>query len=362
MKAIERGRNDWVIVLIVLVIGFLCVLAAGQLALRFAPDWRLNTNMDSHLDPNSDFLTQRPAGFIQSIDPAILTQPSWLNVFLTPGASFVTGTPFPVSTSTPFASADTTIIASVTNTVIVPTSPTNTLVYVPPTRTPVSNPVNTPTNTPSSQTTSTNTSTATATPIPTTTGTSTATPTVTATATVTPTFTFVPIPTDPIPVDIGTTPDGDPFELGAGNVLTLALVDPLIADGNTGDYDLVYYEFPAASGILMDWVIVEISDGNNWYTVFNWSDDNPDTNSNVNFNILSLPAVPPNPGVPPVEEIDQRDVLAADLYTSSSGFSTGIAIDVDSIVPAGTYPYIRFTAPSGDVDGQMEIDAIEVLP
>jgi len=157
-------------------------------------------------------------------------------------------------------------------------------------------------------------------------------------------------------VDIGTIPDGDPFELGAGNALTLALVDPLIADGNTSDYDLVYYEFPAASGILMDWVIVEISDGANWYTVFNWYDDLADTNSNMNFNSLSLPSGSP------VEEIDQRDVLAADLYTSSSGFSTGIAIDVDSIVPAGTYPYIRFTAPSGDIDGQMEIDAIEVLP
>jgi hypothetical protein len=250
------------------------------------------------------------------------------------------------------------MISSVTNMAPAVKSPTNTFVYIAPTRTPVSNPVNTSTSTPSSQITSTSTSTATQAATAITTETSTITPT----ATATPTYTFVPIPTDQIPVDIGTTPDGDPFELGAGNVLTLALVEPLIADGNTGDYDLVYYEFPAASGILMDWVIVEISDGNNWYTVFNWSDDNPDTNSNVNFNILSLPAVPPNPGVPPVEEIDQRDVLAADLYTSSSGFSTGIAIDVDSLVPVGTYSYIRFTAPLDDVDGQMEIDAIEILP
>ena len=65
---------------------------------------------------------------------------------------------------------------------------------------------------------------------------------------------------------------------------------------------------------------------------------------------------------PPVEEIDQRDILATDLYTSSSGVSTGIAINIDipGVVP-GTYSYIRFSAPAGDVDGHMEIDAIETI-
>lgn len=111
---------------------------------------------------------------------------------------------------------------------------------------------------------------------------------------------------------------------------------------------------------------MEIGDGNNWYTVFNWYDDNADINSNMNFNILSIPVISP-PAAPPVEEIDQRDILAADLYTSSSGFSTGIAIDVDAIVPPGTYTYIRFYAPGPpfypmDIDGHMEIDAIEILP
>jgi hypothetical protein len=189
------------------------------------------------------------------------------------------------------------------------------------------------------------------------TSTPTATPTATATATATPTATYTPIaiPTDPTPPEIGTTPDGLPYYLPEGGTLTLGT--NLVANGDP-DFDLVYYEFPAGSGIWLDWVIIEISDGNNWYTIFNWYDNNADTNSNMDFNILSLP-VPP-----PVEEIDQRDILTADLYTSSSGVSTGIAINIDipGVVPLGTYSYLRFRAPPGDIDHQMEIDAIEILP
>ena len=69
----------------------------------------------------------------------------------------------------------------------------------------------------------------------------------------------------------------------------------------------------------------------------------------MDFNLL------PNPETP--EEDDQRDIPTASLYNG-----TGVAIDIDGIVPAGTYFYIRFTAPTGDSDNQTEIDAIEVLP
>ena len=138
------------------------------------------------------------------------------------------------------------------------------------------------------------------------------------------------------------------YLLPSGGSLTLGI--NLVATGD-GSYDLVYYERPApgGTGIFLDWVIVEIGDGANWYTVFYWGDNIADTNSNMNFNVL------PNPQVP--EEGDQRDVPTASLYNG-----TGIAINIDGIVPAGTYTYIRFTAPPGDSDNQMEIDAIEVLP
>lgn len=350
MKAVERGRNDWIVVLIILVIGFLCVLAAGQLALRFAPHWQLNTDMDSHLDPNSSFLTQRPDGFIEPVDASILTQPSWINVFLTPGASFLTGTPFPPMTRTSFASPTPTTLSSVTNTAVIAQSPTNTFVYIAPTQTATRRPASTNTSILTQVTIPTATPTVISLATPTTTSTGTSTSTVTSTATATPTATLTssptPVATDPLPGTIGTTPDGVPYYLPAGGALTLGIT--LVADGDTG-WDLVYYEFPAGSGIWLDWVIIQIGDGNNWYTVFNWYDNIADTNSNMNFNILSNPQTPPEP--------DQRDILSAELYNS-----TGIAIDIDAIVPPGTYPYIRFIAPAGDVDGQMEIDAIEVLP
>ena len=183
---------------------------------------------------------------------------------------------------------------------------------------------------------------------PTTTQTMTTTPTSTATptATSTPTSTPVPIPTDPFPPEIGITPDGVTYDLPAGGALTLGI--NLVATGDAS-YDLVYYEYPAGSGILMDWAIVEISDGTNWYTIFYWGNDIADTNSNLDFTQL------PNPVDPP--EQYQLEIPASVLYNS-----TGIAIDIDSIVPSGTYSYIRFSAPVGDADGQMEIDAIEVFP
>ena len=138
------------------------------------------------------------------------------------------------------------------------------------------------------------------------------------------------------------------YTLPTGGSLTLAI--NLVASGD-GAYDLVYYErpAPAGTGIFLDWVIVEIGDGTNWYTVFNWGNNVADTNSNMDFNIL------PNPQIP--QETDQRDIPTASLYNG-----TGIAINVDGLVPPGTYTYVRFSAPAGDSDGQMEIDAVEVLP
>jgi hypothetical protein len=195
---------------------------------------------------------------------------------------------------------------------------------------------------PTLPTTSGDTPTATATPSPTPTGTDTSTPTATATGTATATLTA----TNPPPGEVGTIPDGIVYELLTGQ--TLIINPPLVANGDSS-FDLVYYELIQNPGIWLDWVIIEIGDGNNWYTIFNWGDDIADTNTNVNFNILSNPQTPPEP--------DERRIPSAELYRI-----TGIAIDIDSLVPPGTYTYIRFTAPPGDIDGQLEIDAIEILP
>lgn len=133
-KPTEHERRDWVVILIILLIGFLCVILAGERAIRFAPFWKLDANMGSNLNPDSDFLTTRPTGYFEPLDPSILTQPVWINAFLTPGASFPTRTPMP-PTNTPLP---TNTLPAPTNTPtrilpsLTPTQP----FFPPPTRTP----------------------------------------------------------------------------------------------------------------------------------------------------------------------------------------------------------------------------------
>jgi hypothetical protein len=362
MKVPERERRDWLIIPFILGVGFLLVILAGGWALRFSPRWTLKADMDSSLDPNSDFLTHKAAGLIEPVSSSILTQPAWLNLFLTPGAVFVTGTPIPAMTST--FPVPLTAVSSATHSAIATTNPTNTLIFFPATPSPTSKPRPTRTEAPAATPVDPATATATATVYSTSTETptetsvwmATATPTwtimpvitdpATATSTFTPTNTPVPIATDPIPGSIGTTPDGVVYNLSSGGTLTLGI--NLVVNGQAG-WDIAYYELPAGGGVLLDWAIIQVSDGMTWYTVFDWGNNVADTNSNVDFNILSNPTTPP--------ERDQRNISSAELYNS-----TGIAIDLDSVVPPGTYPYIRFIAPPGDVDNQMEIDAIEVIP
>jgi hypothetical protein len=163
---------------------------------------------------------------------------------------------------------------------------------------------------------------------------------------------FLIVP-DPLPPEIGTTPGGSWYQLMQGSTLTINI--PVVADGDVGIYDFVYYEILNSNPpplILMDCIIVRVGDGENWYTVFNWGDNSPDANTNANYQNLTLPVTPPNP-----EEMDERTVSANDLYNT-----TGIAIDIDAIVPPGIYPYIQFYAPPDGNDGQAEIDAIEILP
>src|SRR5215207_4260173 len=133
MKVPEHEGRDWAIIAVIILIGFLCVLLAGYWALRFAPSWQLTADMGSKLDPLSDFLTRRPGGFVEPVDPSILTQPVWINVFLTPGAIFSTRPPN--ATTTPAFFLTPTRIASATHTGVFVASATNTstLVYFPPT-------------------------------------------------------------------------------------------------------------------------------------------------------------------------------------------------------------------------------------
>ncbi|HSO12596.1 MAG TPA: hypothetical protein VLT51_09495, partial [Anaerolineales bacterium] len=138
-KPSERERRDWVIILIILLFGFLCVILAGERAVRFSPDWKLNTNMMSNLDPDSNFLTDKPVNLYEPLNPAILTQPAWASLFLTPGAVFETGTPLPPPTNTPLGTNTPLPTLYLSPTALLP-SPTNTLVYFPPPPLPTSTP------------------------------------------------------------------------------------------------------------------------------------------------------------------------------------------------------------------------------
>jgi hypothetical protein len=123
---------------------------------------------------------------------------------------------------------------------------------------------------------------------------------------------------------------------------------PVVVGGHAG-YDLVFYELPSGAGIMMDYVILQVSDGYNWYTIFNWGDNNADTNSNLNINAIGG------------SESDNRDFStspASDVLHNASG----VLIDLDGVVPNGTYLYIRIMSPSGDTGDGTDVDAIEVLP
>jgi uncharacterized repeat protein (TIGR01451 family) len=480
MKRVEHERQDWLIILVILALGLMCVISAGQLALRFSPRWQLNTNMDSGIDPNSALLTRPPGEFVPALDSGILTQPSWLDVFLTPGASFVTRTPPPpVPTGTP--SPAPTVVLSTTHTEIPTASPTATFVLFAPTWTATARTRATAiTGTepaPASSATPSPTFWAMASP--------TVTPVFTSTLTSTPTsaptqlavadlritkndkastyiaggtliyvirvsnagpanvtgavitdnlppqistwswtctqqnagatgcdgmsgstdfsdtinlpggasieytviaeisseasgdlnnIATVSLPagfTDPAPLNnqavdtdqflvagsfphdnIGDTKDGGIYIIAPGSSVVLAFNTPLSVGGHAG-YDLVYYELAMDPGIHMDHVILQVSDGYNWYTIFNWGDNIPDTNANLN---TDNPAIGDG-GDENNPEADNRPIDASFLYDG-----TGIAIDLDGVVPNGTYPYIRIYSPTGDSGDGCEVDAIVILP
>lgn len=572
MKPTQRTsdgeKRDWAVIALILLLGLFAILLAGEWALRFVPLWELDANALSRIDPNSDFLTNKPEGFIEPVDPSILNNPVSLNSLLTPGAQFTTRTPLPTGMSTSSSTTPVATITSATSTGTVPPTPTSFLPpYYPsstnrpsgpgPTRTPTpisvdlqvtkddgvntylagstliytvvvvnngtsdvtgaivndalptqiaswswacaaqnggatgcdpaiglsagfSDSVNLPVgasitytvnaivpgtatgdlinttsiNLPSGYVDSNpadNVATDTDTFVPSAdlqitksdsatdyfAGSSKAYTIVVSNpvgpnnvngATVTDTFPVqassaswtcigaggatctasgsgnindtinlpvgswavynvtitigagatgdmtntasVGLPagfTDPAPGNntatdtdqfinastfpygnIGTTKDTGITVLPPGSSVTLTFGTPVVVGSHSG-YDLVFYELPSGTGIMMDHVILQVSDGNNWYTVFNWGDNNADTNSNMDISVIGG------------TESDNRDFStspASDILYNA----TGILIDLDGAAPNGTYIFIRIVSPTGDTGDGADVDAIEVLP
>ena len=487
MKRSEGERRGWTLVVVFLLIGLLCVIVAGNLAIRFAPRWTLQADMRSRLNPDSAYFTAQPGFVLPPLDPAILTPPIWINVFLTPGQLIPTRIPKGTATAGEITPAST----QLPPTLPITASPTQTLLYF--TATQPSRPDVTVTLKPATSTSAISTQpsnpTATATLKPTNTLTpSPMTPGNTATASQTPSKTPLPqadlqitksngvlvyapgspltytvivsnngpgnvrgavvsdsiqpqladwswacasqnngasgcdpagtnsanfsdsvdLPNgasivytvtantrgdawgsmnntalitspadmpDPVPGNnsstdsddylntlpygqIGTTPDDSYSVLAPGSSLTFAFPEPLQVNGHP-DWDLVLYEMPNDSGIAMDFIVVEIGDGTNWYTIFNWGNNIADTDSNMNINVFGG------------QENDNRNFTTPPssnyMYPFDSGTpdnpATGVVFQLDNFVPNGTYPYFRITSPAGgDVDGGCEVDAVAVLP
>jgi len=143
-------------------------------------------------------------------------------------------------------------------------------------------------------------------------------------------------------------PNGTWTSVPPGKPLIMLMSQPILADGDAGVPDFVYYErLYNPTKVDLDWVQVEISaDGNTWYQVFYWGDPGgvPDTNTNVDVQNLIGDLCP--------TEIDNCGIPPDRLYNS-----TGITIDVDPLVPPGNYPWIRITSPLGSYSA--EVDAIQ---
>jgi uncharacterized repeat protein (TIGR01451 family) len=427
--------------------GFLCLIAAGSLAIRFPSSWKPSANMQSLLDPNSDFLTRRPQSLIEPVDQRILTPPAWFGFFQTPGVTVLPPTLLPTNTQAP-AATPTVQSAETSN----PTAtPTSTVIYFPPppaTHTSTSVPpppaTATPTNIPprlvdlqitkddgismyspgsiltytitvtnngpsnvnnavitdafpvqldtwewicTSQTggakgcnaagsNGTNFSDTVSLP-----NGSRIVYTVRAqvllsavgdlvnTAVVAAPAPFIEadplnnvaidtdifLATSLLPIgNIGDIQDGITDLVAPGNAVTIQFSAPLVVNGHPG-YDLVYYELANGGGIQMDLVVLEIGNGTNWYTVFYWGDDVADTNSNLDSDLLS------------VSETDNQDFSSPPAGLLYNG--TGVTIELDGVVPPGTYPYFRIISPPTagyplgvDTDGGCEVDAIVILP
>lgn len=464
-KTDRRGLRDWFIITVIILIGFLCLIVAGSMAVRFSPRWQLSSNMDSSIDPNSDYLTRRPQGYIEPVDEAILTPPIWIEFFQTPGATVPQQTPLPTRT---VAASTSVVMPTATGPAAATLIPTNTVVYFPvsPTNTTVHNPAS-PTNTqitvPLNTSTSTATATATATPtnisveadlaiikddgvsmysggsiltytvIVTNNGPANVTGAVvaddfllthfenwswkctalnggasgcdatanntdnfsdtvdlpkgasiqyTVTVLVLKTATGDLVNTAKVGVpatntdsnssnnqdsdtdqylaaasfpqgNVGETRDGVSDVIDEGDSLTLRFSTPLVVNGH-GGYDLVYYERPNGAGIAMDIVGLEVGDGNNWYRIFYWGDEAADTNSNMDISVIGG------------SENDNRDFTSPPAGFLYNG--TGVLIELDGIVPPGTYPYIRIISPPApgypngtNIDGGCELDAIAIL-
>ena len=85
-KEREEPRRELLLILLIVPLGILCMFLAGQVAIKLDPSWEMPVDMGSNLDPNLDFAAETIPELMEPINPNILTQPVWGDLFLTPNA------------------------------------------------------------------------------------------------------------------------------------------------------------------------------------------------------------------------------------------------------------------------------------
>ncbi|MFN8412176.1 MAG: hypothetical protein U0Z26_07295 [Anaerolineales bacterium] len=398
MKNDNTKRRDWSLIIFILPIGILLMLLAGQLAIRMAPNWLIDGEINSNLDPET--ASKQQALVVRPVSNGILTPMSWWDTFLTPGADDGSGVSYPpfvifVPTSTPTLKPTTTPVVTATSatpTVTASKTPTSTPTKKPTGETP--SPTSTKTSTPTVTTTPTTCTDPLATnnggPLPCTYPPTTCTDPLATNnggplpCTYPPTTCTDPLATNnggplpcvyPTPTGFPSTPDaswtpatlapvvviGTPVAGGPSSTIpqgsyTVINISgrPIVVVGTAEtNYDLVYYETESLSSpgnIQLDNVILGISthaDGSVYYEVFNWGNGIPDTNTNV----ASVP------------ENDNQIIPTTNLYSNPG---TGILIDVDnatSAPPPDTYNYLVVIAPvstSKPASESIDVGAVDV--
>ncbi len=303
--------------------------------------------------PTSTLIVVFPSATFTPRPPTVTRTPTatFTRTF-TPSATFTrtftpTVTPTPTFTYTPTHTATFTSTPTFTATQTFTLTPTPTASFTA---------TSTATFTPTFTATITDTPTSTLTPTLTSTPSITNTPTVTSTATFTPTATATNPNAPGCSGGVGAVNlgpgDGYCYSLPRNSSMTLDI--SATADGNTADYDLVYYEKVGDNPytfIYMDWIQIDVRVNGNWYTVFLWGGSVPGERSSID-------------GFP---ENDNQPIPSSYLY--GSPYQTGVLIDLDGPLAAAgvdlsspvTIDRIQLSTPSSDSDGA-DIDAIEILP
>jgi len=86
----EKRRRDLLLVLLIVPLGILCMFLTGQVAIKLDPSWELPVDLASNLDPNLESVVETIPELMDPLNPNILTQPVWGDIFLTPNAAIPT--------------------------------------------------------------------------------------------------------------------------------------------------------------------------------------------------------------------------------------------------------------------------------